>query len=257
MKRQTISNRVVLGTQRVRGAKPSTLQHCQKMPLESLRSPQAHEPAESPLAVRRGGVDQHPGGRRTIAMGLLRVHPLAQCRNPVTTLEGQLTYERVGERVNEDVTNPGEVLVWLRDAPRLPPAPMGLAQGVFAPGHNAGAPPRDCLLAKPDEEPFAAHLARRSKPWRLPRERRTLYRRHLLEPAVVPRPVDPGEPDERAHLPQALDQDNLLDEVSEAPRRGGFEKTSHSGALRSPAAASETGRIALRCTMASMSSGSE
>ena len=100
--------RIMLGAERIGGAKIESRERSPDVPIQSLRVTHAHQAAQRPFAIRGSGVDQDARHGLTIA-GIAGVDALAQTRRGVAGFRGKLAHQRMGKCVNGPESNPGEV----------------------------------------------------------------------------------------------------------------------------------------------------
>src|SRR5213592_4423216 len=116
---------VMLSAQRVRSTEPHLLECLTQVPRESTRLSEAHEATEGALTVCGRCVEQHPRHRTSGGVWLACVDPFPDARGGIAALQGELTHQGMGERVEQHVPNAWKPSLCVGNFPDMAPLPVG------------------------------------------------------------------------------------------------------------------------------------
>jgi hypothetical protein len=199
----------VIGTHGIRSAQVHPPQGASEDRTGELRPTKTDQTTKGALGIGRGCVEQNAGHRGPVASWWVGVDAFPDGCSGVPALQCKLVDERMGKAVDQYVPFSWPQCRWVQAA-SFPPTLMGETKGLHPRcTGNALFPRREAVLGQAKEDAFATTL----RAWR-PGRTIASNRRYVVSLRVGA--VDPGEPDQCAHLTQPLDQHGRFEPLVEA-----------------------------------------
>ena len=106
---------IVFGTQRIRGAYLRSIESLLEQAAQIIRLTKLHKPAQRSIRIGGCRVDENTSLRTAVIC--LGIDAFPNTCGIVAAVERQFPDEQMSDRMEQCVTNPGKIAVWLEAAP--------------------------------------------------------------------------------------------------------------------------------------------